>query len=67
MLRGTLDYTFSRWEFDRGYTLPECWRVLEIAVVLFIACWRVLEIARVGKGIGGTPPPPPPHPLLGPW
>ena len=44
MVRGTLDYTFPRWEFDGGYPLPACWRVLEIAGVLF---FRVL--ARVGN------------------
>ena len=58
MVRGILDYTFSRWELDGGYPLPACWRVLEIAGVLF---YRVL--ARVGncpcwKGEGGGTLPP---------
>ena len=57
VVRGTLDSTFSRWEFDGGYPLPACWRVLEIAGVPF---YRVL--ARVGncpcwKGDGGVPSP----------
>ena len=66
VVRGTLDYTFSRWELDGGYPLPACWRVLEIAGVLF---YRVL--ARVGncpcwKLEGGTLQPPT-HPSKPYW